>query len=315
MAKIRTVKPDLFRHDALFDAEQKYQLPLRLAFIGLFTCCDREGRFRWKPKQLKLDVFPFDDLDMSAVLDALAACHFVQKYTFEGEMYGCVPSWHKHQCVNHREAETQLPAPEVDETPPKKSLKNSTLEKNTGQLPDNAEACLGTPRGKWKWKGSGKELEVEMEKEKEKEQEREKEVELNVVASRTRTSHEREHLEIVFAHWKKTFGHPNAKLDDARQKIIRQALKGGYTVLQLCQAIDGCRQTPHNMGVNEKGQRYDGLQVVLRNADQIDRFIHNCHNPPQVPNESSTRLQSNVHALQAWVSQKTNTEETHHAHP
>jgi hypothetical protein len=63
MARIRTVKPELFRHDSLFEAEQECQLPLRLAFIGLFTCCDREGRFRWRLRQLKLDVLPYDSID------------------------------------------------------------------------------------------------------------------------------------------------------------------------------------------------------------------------------------------------------------
>ena len=43
MNRIRTVKPELFRHLALFEAEEKYQMPLRIAFVGLFTCCDR----RW----------------------------------------------------------------------------------------------------------------------------------------------------------------------------------------------------------------------------------------------------------------------------
>ncbi len=52
MAKIRTIKPELFRHDGLFEAEIQSGLPLRLAFMGLFTCCDRAGRFRWKPKAL-----------------------------------------------------------------------------------------------------------------------------------------------------------------------------------------------------------------------------------------------------------------------
>jgi hypothetical protein len=46
MGRIRTVKPELFQHGDLFDAEVESGFPLRLAFIGLFTCCDREGRFK-----------------------------------------------------------------------------------------------------------------------------------------------------------------------------------------------------------------------------------------------------------------------------
>jgi hypothetical protein len=79
MPRIRTVKPDLFRHDELFEAEAEYHLPLRLAFIGLFTCCDREGRFRWKPRQLKLDILPFDEVDFSLLLEALENKGFIKK--------------------------------------------------------------------------------------------------------------------------------------------------------------------------------------------------------------------------------------------
>jgi hypothetical protein len=54
MARIRTVKPDLFRHEGLFDAERASGLPLRIAFAGLWTAADREGRFAWSPRTLKL---------------------------------------------------------------------------------------------------------------------------------------------------------------------------------------------------------------------------------------------------------------------
>ena len=62
MARIRTVKPDLFRHEELLEAEHHFKLPLRLAFIGLFTTCDREVLFRWRPRQLKLDILPYDEI-------------------------------------------------------------------------------------------------------------------------------------------------------------------------------------------------------------------------------------------------------------
>src|ERR1700722_5875699 len=109
MSKIRTVKPELFRHELLFDAEQKTQLPLRLAFISLFTCCDREGRFRWNPRLLKLDMFPYDEINVSEVLEALAHYGFVIKYHVKNEVYGVIPSWDKHQRINLRESASILP--------------------------------------------------------------------------------------------------------------------------------------------------------------------------------------------------------------
>ncbi|MGI2027762.1 hypothetical protein [Endozoicomonas acroporae] len=85
-------------------------------------------------------------------------------------------------------------------------------------------------------------------------------------------------IDDIFQYWQTIMDHPNARLDDKRRKLIRNALKTGYAVNDLKTAILGCSYTPHNMGDNDRGQRYDGLHVIFRNADQIDRFIHNAMN-------------------------------------
>lgn len=112
MARIRTIKPELYRHEELFEAERSSKLPLRLAFTGLFTVADREGRFRWQPRVLKLDVLPFDNVDFAAVLDALHEHGFVVKYQVGADTFGHIPTWAKHQHINQREADSVLPAPD-----------------------------------------------------------------------------------------------------------------------------------------------------------------------------------------------------------
>ena len=112
MTRIRSVKTELFTHEALFDAEINYKLPLRLAFVGLFICFDRKGRFRWQPRRLKLNIFPYDGIDFADVLDALHTCRFVVKYENNGEVYGCIPSWPQHQHINNKEMASKLPAVE-----------------------------------------------------------------------------------------------------------------------------------------------------------------------------------------------------------
>lgn len=109
MARIRTVKPELFRHEALFEAEAETGLPLRLAFIGLFTVADREGIFRWQPRQIKLDVMPYDSHDFSRVLDALMTRGFIVKYACANELYGVIPSFKRHQVINNREKTSDFP--------------------------------------------------------------------------------------------------------------------------------------------------------------------------------------------------------------
>lgn len=114
MGRIRTVKPEFFRHEELFDLERETKLPVRLAFAGLWTVCDREGRFKWRPRTLKVEVLPFDDLDFSRVLDALSTRGFVVKYTSGAEEYGFVPSWKNHQVINNREQGSTIPDPPND---------------------------------------------------------------------------------------------------------------------------------------------------------------------------------------------------------
>lgn len=113
MARIRTVKPELFRHEALYEAEQESGLPLRLAFIGLFTVCDRSGIFRWQPRQLKLDVMPYDPLEFSRVLDALMTRGFIVKYACGTDEYGAIPSFTRHQVINNKEKLSIYP--QIDE--------------------------------------------------------------------------------------------------------------------------------------------------------------------------------------------------------
>lgn len=155
MARIRTVKPALFKHEALFDLERESNLPIRLAFIGLFTCCDREGRFAWRPRALKLDVLPYDDdTDFSRVLDALWSRGFVLKYEANGELFGVIPTFNKHQVINNKEAKSEIPAP--DES----SYLTSTCTR-AARVNDASQSPLFDSQGEEEGKGreeEGKEL-------------------------------------------------------------------------------------------------------------------------------------------------------------
>lgn len=93
---------------------------------------------------------------------------------------------------------------------------------------------------------------------------------------------EMETVREVFSFWQRTMNAPEARLDDSRARAIKGALGMGYSVDQLCRAIRGCGLTPHNMGMNDQGQLYNSVGLILRDADQIDRFIQNELNPPRI---------------------------------
>lgn len=92
----------------------------------------------------------------------------------------------------------------------------------------------------------------------------------------------------IFEYWKRATGQKKAQLGDKRVKVIKAALKWGYSPRDLCRAIQGCALTPHNQGVNDRGQKYLGLHVCLGSEDQIDRFMANAKAPPVAPEKKSS---------------------------
>jgi hypothetical protein len=109
--RIRTIKPEFFHHESLYDAEAEFKLPLRLAFAGLWCAADREGRFKWEPRRLGVQILPYDKLDFSRVLDALATRGFIRQYRVNDEVFGVIPSFSRHQVINNRERDSELPDP------------------------------------------------------------------------------------------------------------------------------------------------------------------------------------------------------------
>lgn len=81
-----------------------------------------------------------------------------------------------------------------------------------------------------------------------------------------------EDVSAVFIHWKAVMGHDRAKLDAKREKAIKARLKDGYTVLELCEAVDGCKASPFHQGDNKDRTKYDDIELVCREAKNVDKF-------------------------------------------
>lgn len=114
MARIRTIKPEFFRHEGLQDLEAENPGScVMLVFAGLWGHCDKAGRFEWKPRMLKLDILPFIEFDMGGTLALLCEAGFLRKYEIDGKQYGEIYSFEKHQRINGKEAQEpeKHPAP------------------------------------------------------------------------------------------------------------------------------------------------------------------------------------------------------------
>lgn len=160
MGRIRTVKPELFRHEELFNLEKSTGLPVRIAWVGMFSVCDREGRFRWKPRELKLDVLPHDEIDFEKVLHALVRGGFLIHYRIDGKEFGCIPTFKSHQIINNKEKPSQIPSSEHPNCEMLIDFKEfATREarvRHACATPLNLEQVEGKGReGKGKGKGKG----------------------------------------------------------------------------------------------------------------------------------------------------------------
>ncbi len=309
MGKIRTVKPELFRHERLFEAEQQSGFPLRLIFIGLFTVVDAEGRFRWRSRQLKLDILPYDEINFESALLALLEFGFIKKYVYQNELYGCIPTWRKHQSINQREPQSNLLNPQlevlydIDQTMHKtEGQPQNNLTVNSAINNDVQDSTVAVPDKGQHMQDMTAHVPVSLEMEMEMEMEVEMEGKWKNQHSYARAVPDP--VTKIFSHGQAVMNHPKAVLDKQRRRFIQQAMDNGYSADDLCQAITGCSLTPHNQGQNDRGERYDGLHLILRSADQIDRFIRNAQHPPKLLNKSEQRLSSNIQAAQTWLQQE-----------
>jgi hypothetical protein len=163
-----------------------------------------------------------------------------------------------------------------------KDLRIKGVQNEYDSLPENpylsaffdtyAQAfCMSSKRGlESTLEAPSKDL-ASQEQEQEQEQKQEQAQEQNIVERRA-APRDRDVIADVFSYWQKTMDSPRSQLDDKRRKAIRGALKL-YEPRQVCQAILGCSRSGWHMGENDRRQKFNGLDLILRDADHIDKFI------------------------------------------
>jgi hypothetical protein len=113
MGRIRYLKPDFFKDEDL--AEKPYWV--RLLFAGLWNIADKEGRLEDRIKRIKVDIFPYDNVDIEKGIQDLnkpkngSGYPFIQRYAVNGQRYIQIVNWHKHQKPHHTEQESKIPPP------------------------------------------------------------------------------------------------------------------------------------------------------------------------------------------------------------
>ncbi len=154
--RIRTYKPEFFTHPLLADLDRNSKLPVRISLMGLWSCSDREGRFKWDARRLGAQILPYEQIDFEIILNMLVENEFIVKYVVDGKAYGFVPSFSRHQVINNREQESSLPPfQQLDLFSPELTRVNTG--ESTGES-TRADACSG--EGKERKEGKGKDRRV-----------------------------------------------------------------------------------------------------------------------------------------------------------
>jgi len=105
MARTRSLRPGFFKNDLL--AELPFEA--RLLFAGLWTLADKKGRLEDRPKKIKMEIFPADDVDTNGLLGQLAASNFITRYEVEGQAYLQINKFLEHQHPHPNEPESVIP--------------------------------------------------------------------------------------------------------------------------------------------------------------------------------------------------------------
>ncbi len=168
MARSRNIKPGFAKNEFL--AQRSFSA--RLLFALLPTIADREGRLEDRPLRIKGELFPYEEIDVNALLDELAGMlpgqdhPFIVRYEVDGVRYIQIVKFSQNQNPHKDEKASSIPpcdyrAPSVLSTE-QASEKHHT---NTKQAPNarlkesvtsNKESGKGGSGGKEPKRNDGK---------------------------------------------------------------------------------------------------------------------------------------------------------------
>jgi len=262
----RTLKASYFTSEQVASLE-----PLtRQLFQGLWCLADREGRLENRPLTIKARVLPFDNCDVATMLLEIERAGLIALYEVDRRKLIQVVKFTTHQNVHPKEQPSELPALEEPKSRGKVRLSSVPATASNGiteasnaspSLPSLPSSSIPSSRRRGvRAVTPGRKIDLPFDDE-----------------GRPIGG---ERNERVFVFWKHHLRHPDALLDEERDKVIDGAFGLGYTEEQLFTAIIGCASSPYHQGANKDNKVYDKLSLILRDAEHIDDFIKRAQPAP-----------------------------------
>lgn len=145
MPRIRSIHPEQWCDEDFVELS----LAARLLCIAIRNFADDKGIFEWKPKTLKMKVFPADNIEVAALLEELVEHGHCERYEINGKSYGAVRNFRKFQ----------RPKKPNDIYPITEKMRHYVGLSSEMEQPKNADSSGGVPQGF----PTGSEIEDQME--------------------------------------------------------------------------------------------------------------------------------------------------------
>lgn len=113
MARIRSIKPEFWVSEQIAECSPN----ARLTFVGMWNFCDDRGVHPAKPKTLKAELYPMDDITAVHVgewVAELVQVGLVREFDGleDGERYWHVTGWDRHQKIDRPSYKHPAPPPQ-----------------------------------------------------------------------------------------------------------------------------------------------------------------------------------------------------------
>jgi len=142
MARTRVIKPGFFKNEDIVELPFEY----RLLFVGLWTLADREGRLEDRPKRIKMELFPADNVDVDHGLGELVRYGFIERYEADGVRVVTILKFAEHQKPHSTEKASELPGKDRETHQENGTCHTHSDDLDTSKTPaphsDNGEKTL-----------------------------------------------------------------------------------------------------------------------------------------------------------------------------
>lgn len=262
-----------------------------ILFTWMIAHLDREGRVDADPEVLKGLVVPkISRIDVGMVPEVIrkaSGLGLIEVYEdTRGNRFIVYPKFEQNQTGLRKKREPASNFPD-----PEECRKVSGIDPEECRMPSGCDPA----------EGKGREHNIREEKGRE-----ENTLDPGKASSRSLRARDQvssHTVDDIWAHYRRW--HPRAarKIGAKNDKLCRARLTEGFAPDDLKQAIDGYHRSPFHQGVNDRNQKYLGLELILRDQDHTQKGIEMAADPT-IEHIMTEKTRKGIAGAQQWLQQR-----------